>query len=227
MNTSASSGRSNPNDSYSIRPISLWDCTGVTIAQTGGTTAFTEGGSETYTIVLNSQPTANVRVAVAPGVQCNVGSGMGTPSNVVFTTGNWNSAQTVTVSVPDDTTMQGSRDCTINHTVTSTDTFYNGIAPSGMPVVAHITDNDPGVIITQTGGSTDVVEGGATDTYTLVLNTPPTADVTVTVRPDTECSVGAGAGTAFPVPFTNATWNTPQTVTVTAIDDTSYKLRNS
>ena len=42
----------------------------------------------------------------------------------------------------------------------------------------------PGVTITETNGSTNVTEGGATDTYTVVLTSPPTADVTFTMTLD-------------------------------------------
>jgi len=71
-----------------------------------------------------------------------------------------------------------------------------------------------GVTITQSGGSTMVAEGGATDTYTVVLNTAPTGNVTITLSPGTQLSVAPAVLT-----FTPATWNVPQTVTVNAVDD--------
>ncbi len=72
----------------------------------------------------------------------------------------------------------------------------------------------PGVTITESGGSTNVTEGGATDTYTAVLNVAPTADVTITITPGTQV-------TAIPatLTFTTVNWNVAQTVTVTAVDD--------
>lgn len=86
-----------------------------------------------------------------------------------------------------------------------------------------ITDNDTaGVTITESGGSTDVTEGGATDTYSVVLDTQPTANVDITVDPDTQTNLGSGAGTAITLTFTGGgggNWSTPQTVTVTAVDD--------
>ncbi|MDD5710878.1 MAG: hypothetical protein PHV43_02135 [Candidatus Colwellbacteria bacterium] len=70
----------------------------------------------------------------------------------------------------------------------------------------------PAVVATAT---VDVTEGGATDTYTVVLNTQPTASVTVPVtETDTEFSVDKTFLT-----FTTGNWSTPQTVTVTAVDD--------
>ena len=54
-----------------------------------------------------------------------------------------------------------------------------------------------GVSITQSGGSTNVSETGPTsDTYTIVLDTQPTADVEIVADPDTQVNLGFGAGTA-------------------------------
>ncbi|AUT04546.1 endonuclease [Nostoc sp. CENA543] len=72
----------------------------------------------------------------------------------------------------------------------------------------------PGITLIESGGSTNVTEGGATDTYTIVLNTQPTANVTVTITPDSQTITSVTTLT-----FTPANWNTPQTVTVTAVDD--------
>ena len=51
---------------------------------------------------------------------------------------------------------------------------------------ANTADDDftyiaAGVIVTESGGSTNVTEGGATDTYTVVLIAAPTSNVTLTV----------------------------------------------
>ncbi|WP_276308988.1 SwmB domain-containing protein, partial [Macromonas bipunctata] len=73
-----------------------------------------------------------------------------------------------------------------------------------------------GVTITPTGGSTQVTEGGATDTYTVVLDSAPTADVTITLD-DTNGQVSLSTTT---LTFTTANWNAAQTVTVTARNDT-------
>jgi len=71
-----------------------------------------------------------------------------------------------------------------------------------------------GVNVVQTDGSTDVEEGGATDTYTVALLSAPAADVTINVSPDNQLSVDKNELT-----FTAANWNVPQVVTVSAVDD--------
>jgi endonuclease/exonuclease/phosphatase family metal-dependent hydrolase len=77
----------------------------------------------------------------------------------------------------------------------------------------------PNVRISETLGSTKVVEGGLYDTYQVVLDTVPAADVTVTVSPNSQVDVGGGAGNQIQLTFTHANALTPQTVVVHAADD--------
>lgn len=81
----------------------------------------------------------------------------------------------------------------------------------------------PGLVVTQSGGTTAVVEGATPDTYTVALGSAPTGDVTVTVTPDARLNLGAGAGAAITLTFTPANWNTPQTVTVAAVQDATVQ----
>ncbi len=78
----------------------------------------------------------------------------------------------------------------------------------------------PALIITESGGGTEVTEGGATDTFTVALATEPTGDVDVIFTPDAQLDLGGGGATAITLTFTSANFDTPQTVTVTAVDDT-------
>jgi hypothetical protein len=80
--------------------------------------------------------------------------------------------------------------------------------------VLGITSTAPGVAISQSGGSTAVTEGGATDTYTVVLTGEPTANVTITPSPSSQLTVSPPS-----LIFTISNWSTPQTVTVTAVND--------
>ena len=119
----------------------------------------------------------------------------------------------MTVTAVDDALAEGAHTATIQHSAASADLNYNGITVPDVTV--HITDNDsPGVVVTESSGGTDVTEGGATDNYSVVLTTQPTANVTVTLftapRP-------RPARAQFV--FTPANWNVPADVTVTAVDD--------
>jgi hypothetical protein len=81
----------------------------------------------------------------------------------------------------------------------------------------------PGITLTQSNGNTAVTEGGATDSYTLVLDSAPTADVTITLG-NTNSQVGTDVTT---LTFTAANWNVAQTVTVNAVNDTMGEFTNS
>jgi len=186
------------------------DTAGVTITESVGSTDVTEGGAtDTYDVVLTSQPTADVTITINPDAQVTT-----TPSSLTFTSLNWNSAQTVTVSAVDDDVVEGNHTGTITHSVSSTDSNYDGISISN--VVANITDNDAaGITVSPTSGLT-TTEAGGTSTFTVVLTSEPTADVTIGLS-----SSDATEGTVSPssLTFTPANWNTAQTVTVTGVDD--------
>jgi predicted extracellular nuclease len=116
---------------------------GVTITESGGSTNITEGGAtDTYTIVLNSQPTANVTIAINPDSQSTTSA-----TTLTFTAANWDVAQTVTVSAVDDPVTEGTHSSTISHTATSSDANYNNVAIAS--VTATIADNDVAVSITK------------------------------------------------------------------------------
>jgi len=91
-------------------------------------------GRDIYKVRLNSQPTANVTVAITPGSQVTVSQ----PA-LTFTPVNWNVAQTVTVTAVDDAVVEGNHVSPISHATTSTDTLYNNLVA---PLTVNISDND-------------------------------------------------------------------------------------
>jgi hypothetical protein len=181
---------------------------GVTVTESDGSTAVTEdGATDTFTVVLQSLPSANVTVTLnASGVSID-------SSPLTFTTVNWNTPQTVTVSVTNDSIAQGARSGSVAFTTTSVDSSYNGLSIPSINV--SISDNDTaGVTITESSGSTNIIEGGATDSYSIVLTSQPTNTVTVNAAPTSQATVSTDTLT-----FTTLNWSTPQTVTVTAVND--------
>jgi hypothetical protein len=183
------------------------DHAGVSVDQGNGV-AVTEGGAtDSYAVSLTSQPTADVQILVSPDSQLTTA-----PTTLTFTAGDWNVPQPVTVTAVDDLIPEGLRTALITHSSTSIDPNYNNT--NIQDVVVQVTDNDPGVLVVESSGSTNVTEDGATDTYTFALSTQPTADVVITVTGDAYVS-----GSPNQVTFTSANWYVPQTVTVTAVDD--------
>ena len=166
-----------------------------------------EGGEETYTVVLTSEPTADVTVAIQVPEGADVAVDQ---TELTFTTHNWNTPQTVTVTAAHDDDAVADEPVTLLHTVSGGD--YEDVTAADVEVT--ITEDDtPSVTISIT--ALEVQEGNE-ETYTIVLDTEPTADVTVAIQ------VPEGADVAVDqteLTFTTENWNTPQTVTVTAAHD--------
>jgi putative cell wall-binding protein len=81
-------------------------------------------------------------------------------------------------------------------------------------LVFKLTSVTAGVTVTESGGSTNIDEGGATDTYTVVLESRPTSNVTITLSPNAQQTVNDTT-----LVFEPDNWADPQTVTVTAAQD--------
>ena len=195
------------------------DGTGFTVAESGGSTAVSETGTtDTFTVVLDSQPRTNVVLTVASG---DTGEATVSPAALTFTNANWNSAQTVTVTGVDDTLVDGTQTTTVTVSVDvgNSDDDFDLLADQTVSV--STTDDDvadrPGFTVAESGGSTSVSETGTTDTFTVVLDARPDSNVVLTVT-----SADTGESTVSPaaLTFTTASWNSAQTVTVTGVDDT-------
>ena len=184
---------------------------GFTLSTT--TASVTEAGSTaTFTVVLDTQPTSDVVLTV---VSADTDEATVSPTPLTFTNANWNTPQTVTVTGIDDSIDDGDQDTTITIAVDddNSDNAFDGVADQ--TVTATTTDNDTAAYTLSTT-TASVTEAGSTATFTVVLDTQPTSDVVLTV-----VSADTDEATVSPTPltFTNANWNTPQTVTVTGVDD--------
>ncbi len=188
------------------------DSAGVTVTPTSGLITTEAGGTATFTVVLISQPTADVTIPLSSS---DLTEGTVAPASITFTSTTWNVAQTVTITGVDDLLTDGTIAYTIvTGAASSTDPVYSGFAVADVSV--STTDNDTaGVTVTPTTGLT-TTEAGGTATFTMVLMSQPTADVTVPLS-----SSDLTEGTVSPpsVTFTSANWNVAQTVTVTGVDD--------
>ncbi|MFL3018261.1 MAG: hypothetical protein ACJZ17_02415, partial [Acidimicrobiales bacterium] len=80
--------------------------TNVSVSETGTT--------DTFTVVLTQAPNSNVVIDVSSG---DTDEATVSPSSLTFTTGNWNSAQTITVTGVSDNAVDGSQNTTITLSV--------------------------------------------------------------------------------------------------------------
>ncbi len=131
VNPNSGTAKGTINDDDDSNPDSV-----VTITETGDSTNVTEGGTDdSYSLVLSSQPNADVTIAISNSKQIKTST-----QALTFTALNWNVAQNVTVTAVDDEVIEGERGEAIGHTVTSSDANYDGIAIASVNV--GITDND-------------------------------------------------------------------------------------
>lgn len=187
---------------------------GITVTQSGGTTAVAEGGTtDTVSVQLTGAPNNDVVVSAASNSQLSLGN-----SVLTFTPQNWGTAQNITLTAVNDTVAEGAHSALVRLTSASNDARYNNYVMADVPVT--ITDNETGprLVLTHTSGSTNVTEGGPTDTFTVAFagGVAPAANVVVSIAGSAQASVSPATLT-----FTPANYTTAQNVTVTAVNDTT------
>ena len=164
------------------------------------------GGPGSYTLVPRAQPSGTVTVRLTSS---DTGAATVSPTTLTFTTTNWDTPQTVTVTPVDDADAANEA-LEIRHDVSGAD--YAGVTV--LPVAVTVVDDEtPNVNLS--AASVDVDEGERA-TWTVVLATQPTGTVTVTPVSD---DPGAVTGRPLRLYFTTSNWDTPQTVTATALQD--------
>lgn len=130
------------------------DSAGVTVRPT--TVNVTEGGAtDSYSIVLSSEPTSPVTITISSGAQVTTDV-----DQLVFTSADWDSPHDVSVSAPNDLVPEGPHQDTISHTAVSDDANYDGAAVDSVTV--NITDGNLAPVINNQSFS--VPEGSANGT---------------------------------------------------------------
>ena len=183
------------------------DVRGVTVTPTA--LLVPEGGSTSYTVALNTEPTAvvTVSVLVPEGAEVSVAS-----TALTFTTNNWNTPQTVTVTANHDDDSVPDNTVTIRHTVSGDD--YGAVTAASV-VVTILEDDPPTIRIVDAKAS----EGAGEMAFSVRLSTASiqtvtveyaTADGSATAGTDYEETTGTLAFFAL---------QTEQTIRVPIIDD--------
>jgi hypothetical protein len=184
---------------------------GIVVSPTADLVTSESGRTATFSIVLTSPPTADVTIAVASDTPTE---GKATPASLRFTSTNWRTPQTITVTGVDDQASDGPREYTIvTSPAVSKDARYAGIDADDVGVTN--LDDDPGVSF---GGPATIVttESGGTGTFTAALNAAPAANVTLTLS---SSDISEANVSQTQLTFTPTNWSQPQTVTVTGVDD--------
>ncbi len=170
--------------------------------------SISESGEDTFTVALSTEPSADVTVSV---VSSDTSIGTVSPANLTFTSGNYSTPQTVTVSGVDNQSISGTTNFDVNLSASSADNAYNGKTGS---VAVTVSDDDTAGV-TLTPSSLTLNEASGSDHFTVNLNTQPTDGVDVTLSYDSsKVSV-----TPTLLSFTTINWASAQTVTVTALNN--------
>ena len=189
---------------------------GVVVGTISGNTT-ESGGTATFTVKLNSQPEAGVAISVSSS---NTDEGTVSPSSLEFSTSNWNTSQTVTVTGVDDSSdpvVDGNSSYKINlgNTVSSS-THYNDLK-SGTLELSNTDNESPDVTLSSSSLTTS--ENGTNATFTVKLDQKTTSDVTINLQSD---DPGEGVPSPSALTFTTSNYSSAQTITVQAVDDAFY-----
>jgi hypothetical protein len=186
------------------------DWAGILVSEADGETS-EGGGSASLTIVLDSEPTSIVTIPIRSG---DLSEGDVAPAVVSFSPSSWSVAQTVTITGVDDHIVDGDVSYWITTAAaTSGDPSYDGLDADDVAFINR-DDDLPGVAVSEVDGDTS--EDGGSASFSLVLDSQPTAVVTIYLDSGDESE-----GAVFPdeVSFTPSDWSVPRTVTVTGMDD--------
>ncbi len=178
---------------------------GITVTPFSGLVTTESGGADTFSVVLDTQPSAPVSIGISSS---DPGEGTPSPTILVFDGTNWDQSQTVTVTGVDDAVQDGNVAYTlVTAPAVSADLDYAGLDADDVSAT-NFDDDQPQVIVGQitpnsmNAGATVAVQilgsgfaSGASVTFEDGTGPTPTASIVVVVDAGTitaEVSVGNG-----------------------------------
>jgi len=196
---------------------------GISVQPTTGLTTTEAGGTAAFTVVLESEPAADVTIELESS---NLNEATVSPQTITFTPADWDTPQTVTATGVDDAVDDGNQSLSVLiGSATSDDPLYNGLDPTDVRLQNQ--DDDTAGLTVAPSGELTVSEDGGTDTLSVMLDSQPVADVTVEVAADTQLLVSTDGGASFnetaSLTFTPADAFTAQDVLVQAVDDELFE----
>lgn len=180
------------------------------IASITSNTTTEAGGTATFGVVMSRAPLDNVTVTL--GVNDPTEGELSVTSRL-FTPANWNIPQNITVTGVDDFIVDGNINYGIGASWSSSDPDANGANSNFVHLVNQDDDASGFIVDTSMTGKTS--ESGHSTTFTMALTAEPTSNVTVNF----DVSDATEATITNSITFTPANWMTPQSVTVTGVDD--------
>ena len=198
------------------------------------------GAADTYRLRLSRAPAAGTTVVIAvvpaglsPEEEAKNFADLELSRNgitwfnsfqVELNASNWSSGVEIMFRAKQDAGYEGRRFTFINHKIDDLTTDVSFFEAQVRSVKVQMEDDDrDGVTIVPSGLGNLALEGGFSDSFQVVLTRAPTSTVNVTLS--LANSTGQvlltlnGAATTT-LTFTALNWNVPQTVAVSAVDDT-------
>jgi large repetitive protein len=185
---------------------------GLNILAASDFTTSENGKQTTFTVTLNSQPTANV---IVPVVSSDAAEITVSPATVTFTSSDWNSPHTVTLTGVNDDERDGPQEVAVLvGATTSSDAAYHNLEQRTLRPIN--SDNDsPGVTPRPDSGLV-TNEDGLEATFTVALDAAPTANVSFTLAVSDPLEASISTTTLV---FTPGNWNAPQPVILKGLGD--------
>ncbi|KAG3037428.1 hypothetical protein PC119_g3630 [Phytophthora cactorum] len=179
--------------------------------------SLTEGASGALTLVMLSAPLNPVTVTLTSTITTKA---VTVPATATFTATDWNVAKIIQIQAVNNFLEDANAVATITGATASTDAVYSGFSIPTVTVEV-LNDDVSGFAVYQGSSKTTapalvVAEGHVfTDTYNIVLQAQPTADVSVAFS--TSLAILLVSPTS--VTFTAANWNVSKAITVAADDN--------
>jgi gliding motility-associated-like protein len=189
------------------------DAAGVTISPVSSTSDRLEtseaGGTATFTIVLNSQPTHQVAFSF---ISDDTNEGTVTPG-VTFSASDWNTPKTITVTGVNDNVDDEDQDYAVNITTSSSDENYDQVAIDDV-YLTNMDNDEAGLILSKTSFETS--EPDVADQMSVRLQSEPVEEVSIRFESSNETE-----GTVSPatLTFNAGNWDANQEITITGQDD--------
>ena len=184
------------------------DSRGLDISQAALTVTEGDAAGQSYTVALTSQPSSAVTVTISGQASSDL---VVDPSSLTFSTGNWDTAQTVTVTARDDADAITDEPVILTHRASGGD--YGAVTRTLGVIITEI--DSPNLDISQ--AALTVVEGNAAgQSYTVALTTQPSNTVAVAISGQAGSDLVVDPSS---LSFSTSNWSAAQTVKVTARDD--------
>ncbi|MEE2903460.1 MAG: myxococcus cysteine-rich repeat containing protein [Myxococcota bacterium] len=202
LNDAGTVSLSAPSISNETLSVTIIDDDAISLVATPGTLSLNEGGLPGYVnISLSEAPTSPIALTLESS---DSGAVSFTPNSYTFTQSNWNTPLGVqVVAIADNDTSDESVELVLS----------SSALPTRRIPISVSDDDQMSLIVSQT---TLALNEGASDSIDISLSNQPTSNITVSITSSRPNRVVSSASS---VTFTPSNYNSPQSITVSAIED--------